>query len=487
MHQNDSLLIKKPLQLKIRPTSLIDQDLITVSTIKQETQAMAAIRCRKTTDLSGTVKISGSKNVGLKLLTITPMFYQSVFLRGVPKNNQVSYLLTLLESFGLTVAIEAETSSGMDVKVHAATVSRNSFNYQEVRWCRHMFLLAISILIRTGRVDVPLPGYSHYGPRPIDGQLNGLRKMGVIVHPINNGMLHMELPDDGLKGADIYLAFPSNAMTEALLWAAVGARGTTTIHGAAQEPETIEIEKFFQEAGVDIVGIGTPTVSIHSSGLDVLSSPSSFTIMPDRIEASTFGAAVTICGGEVRLDGCRNAHLGAVRATLLDLGTEVVVESDRTLLLRGKGRPSPTNISTGPYPCFPTDALGPYIAALSTAQGVSVVQERMWPNRLSLAMELKRMGAHIDVFNGQVATIKGVDHLRGAPVIGTDPRASAALILAGLFAEEETIVTGADLLDNAYDSFVEKLQGLNADVDRVTVPVDIFGHHHPLYGRLEAF
>jgi len=245
--------------------------------------------------------------------------------------------------------------------------------------------------------------------------------------------------------------------------------------------------KFFQEAGTDIVGGGTPTVTIHGCGLDALNSPSSFTIMPDRIEAATFGAAVTICGGEVQLDGVRNAHLGAVRATLFDLGTEIVAESDRTLVLRAKGRPTPTNIITGSFPCFPTDSQGPYLAALSTSRGVSVLQERLWSNRLSLAMELKRMGAQIDLLNGQVAVITGVDQLSGAPVIGTDPRATAALTLAGLFADGETVVTGNDLLDNAYDSFIEKLRGLNAEVSRVTVPVGIFGHHHPVYGRLEAF
>lgn len=486
MRQNERSLITKPIGTALNLPQLVtrDQELITV---KQETRAISAILCKKTTELSGVVKISGSKNVGLKLLTITPMFGQPIFLRGVPKNNQVRYLLALLESFGLTVSIESETTSGLDIKVRAATVSRNKFNYQELRWCRHMFLLAISILLRTGRVEVPLPGYSHYGPRPVDGQLDVLRKMGVIVHPVENGMLYMELPDDGLKGTDIFLAFPSNAVTEALLWAAVAAKGVTTIHGAAQEPETVEIGKFFQEAGVDIVGIGTPTVTIHGRGVNELSSPSSFTIMPDRIEASTFGAAVTICGGEVRLDNLRNAHLCAVKATLDALGTEMVAESDGALTLRAKGRPSPANIITGPFPCFPTDSQGPFLAALCTARGVSVLQERLWPNRLSLAMELKRMGAQIDLLNGQVAVIKGVDRLSGAPVIGTDPRATAALILAGLFAEEETVVTGVDLLDNAYDSFVEKLHDLNADVARVTVPVAIFGHFHPIYGRLEAF
>jgi len=217
MHQHNSSIVSKSTTTALGLPQFVDRDQELVVVRQEGTQAVPAILCRKTSELSGTVRISGSKNVGLKLLTLTPMFRQPVLLRGVPKNNQVRYLLDLLGSLGLTVSIESETPIGLDVKVHAATVSRNKFEYQELRWCRHMFLLAMSILLRTGSVEVPLPGYSHYGPRPVDGQLNGLRKMGVIVHPVKNGIVRMELPDNGLRGADIFLSFPSNAVTEALL------------------------------------------------------------------------------------------------------------------------------------------------------------------------------------------------------------------------------------------------------------------------------
>lgn len=454
--------------------------------VSKEQQEMPAMICMKTSGLSGAVRLSGSKNLGLKLLTMIPMFSEPVRLKCVPKNNQVRYLLDLLESFGITVSIHSDTPEGLDLTVHAKAVSRQEFEYQEIRWCRHMFLMAISVLLRTGSVSVPMPGYSHYGPRPIDGQLNGLAQMGAMVHAVENGNVLIEVPSGGLRGKDIFLPFPSNAITEALLWAAVAAKGVTTIYGAAQEPETLEIGRFFQQAGIKIAGLGTGLITIHGEGLEALISPGSVTVAPDRIEAATFGAAVTICGGEVRLEGIETSHLDAVRTTLINLGTEVE-ESDHTWLLRSKGRPRATDITTGPFPSFPTDAQGPYLAILSIAKGVSILQERLWFNRLSLAMELKRMGASIDVPNGQIAVIKGVERLSGAPVIGTDPRATAALILAGLFADGETVVSGVDLLDNAYDSFDEKLSALGARVNRVRLPAYLYSPHHPKYGRLEAF
>lgn len=450
-------------------------------------EGMPAVRCEKAPELSGSVRISGSKNVGLKLLTTVPMFHVPVSLKQVPRNNQVRYLLDLLKSFGTTVSTDADTPDGFNLSVHAKTILRQEFEYHEIAWCRHMFLMAVSVLLRTGFVSVPVPGYSHYGPRPIDGQINGLRQMGAVVYPVENGKVRIETPKGGLRGTDIFLPFPSNAVTEALLWAAVAAKGVTTIHGAAQEPETIEIGRFFQQAGVNITGLETTAITVHGDGLDALSSSVSVTVVPDKIEAATFGAAVTICGGEILLDGVRNHHLAAVRAILTNLGTEIVNQDEHTWLLRSKGRPRPTNITTGPFPGFPTDTQGPYLAVLSIAEGVSVLDERLWPNRLSLAMELRRMGADINVLNGQIAIVRGVDRLSGAPVVGTDPRATAALILAGLFADGETTITGLDLLDNAYDSFDEKLRSLGARVDRVIVPAPFYSRHHPMYGRLEAF
>lgn len=449
-------------------------------------QEIQAVRCHKSADLHGTVRLSGSKNIGFKLLTTTPMFREPVLLRSVPQNNQVRYLLDLLPEFGVSISVEDVPDSGLEVIAHTKSVSRQEFRYPEIRQCRHTFLLAMSVLLRTGSVLVPIPGYSHYGPRPVTGQLDGLKQMGAKVYPIQNGMVRIELPEGGLVGKEIFLSYPSNAVTEALLWAAIGAKGTTKIHGAAQEPETLEICRFFQSAGLEIEGLGSAALTIKSGGLENLSAPREFQVMFDRIEASTFGAAVTICGGEVTLLGVDNKHMAAVRATLRNIGTEVEENADGWLV-RSKGRPRATDIVTGPFPGFPTDALGPYLAMLSTADGTSVIQERLWYNRLSLTAELRRMGAAIDMPAAQVAVIRGSERLSGAPVIGTDPRATAALILAGLFADGETLVSGTDLLDNAYDSFDEKLGSIGGRVQRVAVPAEEYGLAHSRYGRLEAF
>lgn len=457
------------------------------SLAKREESVVPAIISRKTGSLSGAVGVSGSKNVGLKLLTTTPMFDKPLFLVSVPRNNQVRYLIDLLRSFGTSVSVDSDTPLGFNLTIRSDGLSRDRFEYCEIRRCRHMFLLAVSVLARSGKVSVPMPGYSHYGARPIDGQLAGLRKMGVRVSPVKEGMIQMEIPSSGLRGAEVFLPFPSNAVTEALLWAAVAAEGTTIIHGAAQEPETIELAKFFQAADVEIRGVGTSELVIHGRGLSALRSPGDYRIIPDRIEVATLGAAIALCGGQIRLVGVRNSHLAAVRAVLGDLGVRIVDEGEDTWLLSAEGRPNAANISTGPFPGFPTDALGPYIATLSVAQGASVVQERMWTNRLSLASELKRLGAEISSPSGQVAIIQGVAHLSGAPVIGTDPRATAALMLAGLYSGGETTVFGVDLLDNAYDGLDEKLRRLGARVSRTVVSADDFHHVDPTYGRLEAF
>lgn len=446
-----------------------------------------ALKCNRTSELSGVVTLGGSKNVGLKLLTTIPMFSQPVTLKNVPRNNQIRYLLGLLSDLGVAVTVDTEGPDGFQLTLHASTIRRQQFRYEEIRHCRHMFLLAMSVLLRTGAVVVPVPGYSHYGPRPITGQLSGLERMGAKVFPIEDGMVRVELPPGGLRGSEVFLPFPSNAVTEALVWAAVAASGVTTIHGAAQEPETAEICRYFERSGVRIDGIGTTTLRITGQGLACLAPPRhGISIMRDRIEAATFGAALTACGGEIRLDGVDDIHMASVRATLSSLGTEVQ-SADGAWVLRAKGRPARTDITTGPHPGFPTDGLGPYLTVLSIAQGASVIREQMWFNRLSLAMELRRMGAEIDLPSAQTAIIRGVEQLRGAPVIGTDPRATAALIIAGIAARGETTVIGVDLLDNAYDGFDDKLRALGAHVELVALPASVYSPSHSEYGRLEAF
>lgn len=445
-----------------------------------------AIKSEKTFELTGKVTPSGSKNVGLKLLALTPLFRQPFSLINVPRNNQVRYIIGLLNDFGIEVNIMSDDEKGFLLNIRPGNINRQEFSNQEVGWCRHIFLMATSILLQTGSVLVPLPGYSHYGYRPIDGQLSGLRQLGAIVSPVENGKIRIEIPEKGLKGNIINLTFPSNAVTECLILAALVAKGTTVINGAANEPETLQICDFLLKAGAKIEGIGTPSITVVGQELDCLKHPENFDIMPDRIEIATLGAALSICGGEIWLERTENYHISSILGVLNRMGILFHYNDDYLILKKSK-RLLATDITTGPFPCFPTDGLGPYLTALSLSDGVSVISERMWSNRLSLTMELKRLGANIDMPNGQLAIIKGVERLSGAPVVGTDPRATAALILAGLAAEGETIVYGIDLLDNAYDSIDTKLISLGANIERIRINESDYSRRHPVYGRLEAF
>ena len=449
-------------------------------------KGVEGIVCKGSNQLTGDITPSGSKNVGLKLLSLLPVFNRPITLKGVPRNNQIRYFLDLLRSFGAEISILSDSLNGFDLSIHAQNISRQKFQYQEIRWCRHAFLLAMSILVRTGAVQVPLPGYSHYGPRPVDGQLNGLSMMGAKIHPINNGNIFIEIPSTGLVGQEIFLPFPSNAVTEAILWASIAAKGETIIKGASQEPDLIDICNFLKLAGVRITGEGTPFIKIKGEGLNFYREPIEYSVPPDRMEIATLGAAVTIIGGEIKINGIESNRLAATRATLENLGT-TLEENEGCWLLYAKGRPKATNITTGPFPAFPTDVQGPFLTVLSLSEGTSILHERIWTNRLSQAMELKRMGANIDIYNGQIAVVKGVPQLHGTPVCGTDPRATVGLILAGLVAEGNTVVSGIDLLDNAYDSFDEKIRLLGANVERVALSDSPYNLEHPIYGRLEAF
>lgn len=444
------------------------------------------ISCNTTRQLNGEITPSGSKNVGLKILSLIPMFGGKISLTNVPRNNQIRYFLDLLRSFGVDISILSNSLKGFDLVFNASNISRNKFQYEEIRWCRHAFLMAISILVRTGSVIVPLPGYSHYGSRPIDGQLKGLSMMGAKVHPIHNGDLFIEIPPAGLTGQEIFLEFPSNAVTEAILWASVAAKGETIINGASQEPDIVDMCSFLKKAGISITGEGTPFIKIKGEGAVSHHSTITYSIPTDRIEVATLGAAITIVGGEMTINDIDISRLTSINAVLKKLGT-CIEEFEHGWRIYAHGRPKASNITTGPYPAFPTDAQGPFLSALALADGTSILHEKMWSNRLSQAMELKRMGANIEIVNGQIAIARGVERLSGAKVCGTDPRATIGLILAGLVAEGETIVSGIDLLDNAYDSFDEKLRLLGADVKRVVLSDSPYSLDHPIYGRLEAF
>ena len=446
-----------------------------------------AIRCQRTKEISGQVKISGSKNVGLKLLALTPLFKGRTSFVGVPRNSQVKFFLDLLKSAGSQIEISSDTEDGFNLDIDCSAFLKLAFSDQDILQCRHTFLLALAALLRQGEVVVSLTGYSHYGPRPIDGQLSMLKKFGARISLPERGSIRIELPDNGLIGTDVFLSFPSNAQTEAALWIGACAKGRTWIYGAAREPETLEIIRFLRTAGVNISLSDVGVITIDSPGMDCFIPPRNFVISPDRIEIGSLIAAVGLLSGEVTLTGVRSDVLGSFFAIGSAMGIEMLLVGDSSLKISSRHRMSATSIDTFPYPGFPTDALGPFIAALATANGVSTIQEKIWPNRLAVGMELKRMGARIEYINGQTMIISGVERLSGALVCGTDPRSTAALLHAGLFADGESFVSGSDLLDNAYDGYDRKLQTLGAKLSRVFVPASKIKREHPQLGRLEAF
>ena len=452
-----------------------------------KTGQMAVIRCERTREISGKVRISGSKNVGLKTLGLAPLFKDELSLIGVPRNNQVKYFLDLLKSGGSEIQVTNDGSEGFNLTIDSSRFFKASFSDDEMLRCRHTFLLALAALLRQGQVEVALTGYSHYGPRPINIQIDTLRKFGAVVTAPEHGQIKLELPSKGLAGADIFLSYPSNAQTEAVLWIGACARGVTRLFGAAREPETLELIKFLKASGVNIALSDAGVLTIEGVGVERLVAPRNYVIAPDRIEVGTIVAAVGLVSGEVQMQGVNPEVLGSFFAVGSAIGIEMSLVGDNILHIRRTGRPLATSIDSFPYPGFPTDSLGPFIAALSVANGRSIVQEKIWPNRLALGMELKRMGAHIEYISGQIVSITGVERLSGALVCGTDPRATAGLIHAGLFADGVSLVTGTDLLDNAYDGYDQKLQVLGAKLSRILVPEEQVKREHPQYGRLEAF
>jgi len=431
--------------------------------------------------------MSGSKNVGLKILALAPLFKEKLSLVGVPRNSQVRFFLDLLRSGGADIEIIGDGDDGFNLAVDCSRYAKACFSDDDILRCRHTLLLALATLLRRGAVDVALTGYSHYGPRPIDGQISTLRKFGAVVTTPENGSIRIELPSKGLAGTDVFLSFPSNAQTEAALWLGACSRGVTRLFGAAREPETLELIKFLRTSGVNVLLSDAGVITVEGAGADRLVPPRNFVIAPDRIEVGTFVATVALVSGEVLLQGLNLDVLGSFFAIGLAMGVEMSPVGDNALQVRKQGRPLATSIDTFPYPGFPTDSLGPFVAALSVASGKSIVQEKVWPNRLALGMELKRMGANIEYLSGQIIAINGVERLSGALVCGTDPRATAALINSGLFADGVSVVTGTDLLDNAYDGYDRKLLALGAKLERTFVPAERVTREHPRYGRLEAF
>ncbi|MBD1804729.1 UDP-N-acetylglucosamine 1-carboxyvinyltransferase [Microcoleus sp. FACHB-SPT15] len=411
------------------------------------------------TPLHGHVKISGAKNSALAIMAGALLCPQDCRLRNVPSLVDVKRMSQILLALGVKLERKGDI-----LDIDARHLEQSKAPYELVSQLRASFFVIGPVLARLGVARVPLPGGCAIGARPVDLHVRGLQAMGAEVQ-IDHGMVHAYVGGSGskkLKGAKIYLDCPSVGATETLMMAATLAEGETTLENAAQEPEVVDLANFCRAMGARIRGAGTNTIII--SGVPSLHSVD-YSIIPDRIEAGTFLVAGAITNSELSLSPVVPDHLTAVIAKLHEIGSRVITEEPNCLRIV-PGRIRAADIETLPYPGFPTDMQAQFMALLAQSEGDSVITETVFENRLRHVAELNRMGADIRV-KGNNAIIRGVPRLSGAPVVATDLRASAALVLAGLAAEGKTSIQGLHHLDRGYDNLEVKLRQLGARLQRV--------------------
>ncbi len=403
--------------------------------------------------LHGDVRVEASKNAVLPILAATLLTPDPVCLPGVPWLHDVDTLCRVQRALGSEVRRE-----GRDLVVQSVDV--NPFGAPEhlVRRMRASFLIAGPLLARFGAARVPLPGGCAIGSRPIDLHLKGLIALGADVQAGNG---YMEFRAPRLHGASIYLDFPSVGATENLLMAASVADGWTTIENAAQEPEVVDLANFLCSLGAEVRGAGTAELRIH--GVSRLHG-AEYQVISDRIEAGTYLVATAATGGDVTVGPVLPEHLKPLLAKLREAGSEIELSGD-AVRLRQRGRLQPIDVKTLPHPGFPTDLQAPLMAALSMAQGTSVITETVFENRFMHVPELRRMGADIKI-EGRTAMVTGVSHLTGANLHASDLRAAAALVIAALAAEGKSTIADAYHLDRGYADLEEKFAQLGADIER---------------------
>ena len=419
---------------------------------------MDAILVTGGSELNGEISIAGAKNACLTLMPATLLSEEPLTLTNAPRLSDIKTMTTLLESFG------SEVSNMQDGKV--LTMSSHNLNnltaeYDIVRKMRASILVLGPLLAREGRAVVSLPGGCAIGARPVDLHLMAMRALGAEIE-LHDGYIHAEA-NKGLKGAIIEFPFVSVGATENALLAASLAKGTTVLKNAAREPEIVDLARCLIAMGAEIGGEGTSTITIQ--GVDRLHG-ATHRVVTDRIELGTYMLAPAFTGGEIECLGGEVELLASFCEKLDQCG--IVVEQTETGLKvkRSNSGLKAINVKTAPFPGFPTDLQAQMMALLCTATGTSILEEKIFENRFMHAPELGRMGAKIDV-NGGIATVEGVNRLKGAPVMATDLRASVSLILAGLAAEGETLINRVYHLDRGYERVEEKLSSCGAKIERV--------------------
>ncbi|KXZ39040.1 UDP-N-acetylglucosamine 1-carboxyvinyltransferase [Alkalithermobacter thermoalcaliphilus JW-YL-7 = DSM 7308] len=415
---------------------------------------MANIIVRKSGPLKGRVRINGAKNAVLPIIAATLLAEGKSVIQGVPNLRDVHVISDLLRHLGAYVKYENDT-----LTVDASNIVNFEAPYDLVRKMRASFLVMGPLLARFKISKISMPGGCAIGTRPIDLHLKGFRALGCDVD-IDHGFV--EARCETLVGTKIYLDFPSVGATENIMMAAVLAKGTTIIENAAEEPEIVDLANFLNKMGANVKGAGTNTIKIV--GVDKLHG-ANHTVIPDRIEAGTYMVAAAITKGDILVENVLLDHLKPVIAKLREVGCQIY-EMENAVRVIGPKEIKAVDIKTLPHPGFPTDMQAQFMALLTIANGTSVVIETVFENRFMHVQELNRMGASITI-EGRSAVVKGCKNLQGAKVNATDLRAGAALILAGLVAEGETIIGQTYHIDRGYVNIEENFRSLGANIERI--------------------
>ena len=415
---------------------------------------MAYIVVKKSEPLKGTVKINGAKNAVLPIIAATLLVDGVSTIRSVPNLRDVNVMSDLLRYLGAKVQYDGET-----LVVDTTDIKETEAPYHLVNKMRASFLVMGSLLGRFKKAKISMPGGCAIGTRPIDLHIKGFRQLGIEVDTEHG---FVEAHTDRIVGDKIYLDFPSVGATENIMMAAVLAEGTTIIENVAEEPEIVDLANFLNKMGAKIRGAGTNTIKI--TGVDQLT-PMEHTVIPDRIEAGTYMVAAAMTRGDVLVDNVIVDHIKPVIAKLREVGC-VVEEYESSVRVIGPEVIEPTNIKTLPHPGFPTDMQSQFMSLLSIANGKSTITETVFENRFMNVPELIRMGANIEI-SGKSAIVEGRQQLTGSEVMATDLRAGAALVIAGLVSEGETIVKNIYHIERGYVDLVGRLSMMGANVYRV--------------------
>lgn len=409
--------------------------------------------------LIGEVRIAGAKNAALKLLAATILSSEPVQISNLPHLQDITTMLTLLGELGCEISILEK----MKVRIDSRKLNNIVVPYDLIKAMRASIVVLGPLLAKYGEAKVAFPGGCAIGSRPIDMHLEGFRQMGAEIDLVD-GFIHAKVPGKQLKGAHLHLHTVTVTGTENLLMAATLAEGETVIHNAAREPEVVDLAKFLIEMGAKISGAGTSTIKIH--GVKELKG-ADYSVMPDRIEAGTYLVAGAMTQGCVTAHNVDVSSMSNILLKLSKAGAKLT-EKQNSITLDMRGRElTAVSLKTAPYPGFPTDMQAQFLAMNTIATGMSVITETIWENRFMHVPELQRLGANIRV-KGNRATCIGVEVLHGAPLMASDLRASACLVLAGLAAEGETVIDGLYHMDRGYEYLEEKFSRLGATIHRVS-------------------